>query len=110
MLQVHRLILVCLGYLSIFVGARAQRELAETVAPTSIPNITQGLELRREAIGEAVSTEGLIRLDFTVTDQARKPVGGLQRTDFEVIDNGLENQIIAFRAPDTRSTRRDSPR
>ena len=59
--------------------------------------------------GEAVSTEGLIRLDVTVTDQARKPVAGLQRTDFEVIDNGLENQIIAFRAPDTRSTERDSP-
>jgi VWFA-related protein len=103
--QLYRLILVCLGYSSIFVGAHAQREVTGTGASTPIPSVTQALELRQEATSEAVSTEGLVRLDVTVTDEAGKAVTGLQRTDFEVFDNDRENQIIAFRA-----LSRDSPR
>jgi VWFA-related protein len=107
--QLHRLILVCLSCLSILVVAHAQRELAGTGARTAIPKTAQGLELRREAIDEAVSTEGLIRLDITVTDQAGKAVKSLQRQDFAVIDNDRENQILAFRAPDQESAENNSP-
>jgi VWFA-related protein len=109
MRQLHRIILVCLSCLSILVVAHAQRELAGTGARTAIPKTVPGLELRREAIDEAVSTEGLIRLDVTVTDQAGKTVKSLQRQDFAVIDNDRGNQIIAFRAPDPQSAENNSP-
>ena len=102
--------LACFSFLSISVGAHAQRELVGTGAPTSAPNITQGIELRREAINEAVSTEGLIRLDATVTDQTGKAVSRIQRQDFEVIDNDRQNQIVAFRAPDIQSAENNSPK
>lgn len=109
MRQPYRLILVCVGCSSVFVGAQAQRQLAGTRISTPIPSVAPGFEVRREATGEAVSTEGLIRLDLTVTDRSGKAVTDLQRNDFEVIDNDRENQIIAFRAPDAQSPGRDSP-
>ena len=107
--QPHRLILVGLSCLSILVVAHAQREFAGTSARVATPKDTPGLELRREAIDEAVSTVGLLRLDVTVTDQAGKTVNGLQRQDFAVIDNDRENQIIAFRAPNLQSAVDKSP-
>lgn len=109
MRQLHRLILVGLSCLSILVVAHAQREFAGTSARVATPKDTPGLELRREAVDEAVSTEGLIRLDVSVTDKAGKTVKSLQRQDFAVIDNGRESQIIAFRAPDLQSAVDKSP-
>ena len=48
---------------------------------------------------EAVSVEGLIRLDVVVTDSAGKAVQGLKRTDFKVLENGVRQSVVAFRAP-----------
>lgn len=56
------------------------------------------LSQRKELPSEAVSAEGLIRLDATITDQAGKAIVGLQRDDFRLLDNGQPQRIIAFRA------------
>jgi VWFA-related protein len=64
------------------------------VTGTKNPELSQ----RKEVPSEAVSAEGLIRLDATVIDQAGKPVAGLQRADFKLLDNGQPQKIIAFRA------------
>ena len=48
---------------------------------------------------EAVSVKGLIRLDVVVTDSAGKAVQGLKRTDFKVLENGVRQSVVAFRAP-----------
>jgi VWFA-related protein len=53
---------------------------------------------RHEIPGQAVSVEGLISLNATVTDQAGKVVAGLQRDDFRILDNGTSQKIVAFRA------------
>jgi VWFA-related protein len=56
--------------------------------------------MRQEISSEAVSVEGLIRLDVAVADDAGKAVPGLRRTDFKVYDNGQPQNIIAFRESD----------
>ena len=58
---------------------------------------------QKELPSEAVSAEGLIRLDATIIDQAGKAVAGLQRADFSVLDNGQPQKIIAFRASNGHS-------
>ena len=59
---------------------------------------------QKELPSEAVSAEGLIRLDATIIDQAGKAVAGLQRADFSVLDNGQPQKIVAFRASNGRSS------
>ncbi len=61
------------------------------------PAGTQAMEVREEAPSEATSAEGLIRLDAMVRDGAGRAVSGLKRADFEVLDNGQPQKIIAFR-------------
>jgi VWFA-related protein len=56
--------------------------------------------LRQEIPSEAVSAEGLIRLDVTVTDEAGNPAPQLSRANFTVVDNGQPQKIVAFRASD----------
>jgi hypothetical protein len=62
-----------------------------------IATVTEKSELthRKEIPSEAVSVEGLIRLDTTVTDQAGKAVAGLRREDFNLLDDGQPQKIIA---------------
>ncbi|MGC1871810.1 MAG: VWA domain-containing protein [Acidobacteriaceae bacterium] len=47
---------------------------------------------------EAVGLDGLIRLDVVVRDRAGKPVAGLNRDDFSLLDAGQPRKIVAFRA------------
>lgn len=63
--------------------------------------------MRREPANEAVSVEGLIRLDVVVTDQAGKAVEGLKRTDFKVMENGSPQNIVAFWAASQAPARGD---
>ena len=70
----------------ILVGALGQRSVATTDKPTAIGTGNLELRQRKELPSEAVSAEGLIRLDATVTDQAGKSVAGLQSTDFRLLD------------------------
>jgi len=67
---------------------------AVKIAPVSVAQLPQ----RKELPSEAVSAEGLIRLDATVTDQTGKAVAGLQRADLRLLDNGQPQKIVAFRA------------
>jgi VWFA-related protein len=42
--------------------------------------------------------EGLIHLDVVVTDRAGKPVSGMDRGDFTLLDNGQSEKIVSFHA------------
>jgi VWFA-related protein len=86
------------GFLVILAAALGQGSVASTDKPTAIGTGNLELGQRKELPREAVSAEGLIRLDATVTDQAGKAVAGLQRTDFSLLDNSQPQRIIAFRA------------
>ena len=96
-LAVRGLTLVWLGCLAMIAGAPAQHaRMGTQVSSATVP---QAPGLRRERLSEAVSVEGLIRLDVAVTDATGKAVRGLKRTDFKVRDNGQTREIIAFREP-----------
>ena len=76
-----------------------QRQRAQLPKPVVITPVTVAqLQERKELPSEAVSAEGLIRLDATVVDRAGKPVAVLGRADFKLLDNGQPQKIIAFRA------------
>jgi VWFA-related protein len=48
----------------------------------------------------ADNPEGKIKLDVLVTDEAGRPVSGLQREDFTLLDNKKLRPLISFRAVD----------
>jgi VWFA-related protein len=48
----------------------------------------------------AGSPEGAIKLDVLVTDEAGRPVSGLQREDFTLLDNRKPRPILSFGAVD----------
>ena len=58
---------------------------------------------------QAVEVEGLIRLDVVVRDHAGKPVAGLNRDDFSLLDDGQPRKIVAFRAMTGQGREPDSP-
>jgi len=96
--KLYRLALCGLGSLAILAAVQGQRLVQRPDKP--IATVTEKSELthRKEIPSEAVSVEGLIRLDTTITDQAGKAVAGLRREDFNLLDNGQPQKIIAFRA------------
>ena len=98
MRRFYRLTLSGFGFLVILAAALGQRPVASTDKPAAIGTGNLELGQRKELPSEAVSAEGLIRLDATVTDQAGKAVAGLQRTDFRLLDNSQPQRIIAFHA------------
>jgi VWFA-related protein len=74
------------------VAAPAPRAAATQLSP-SIPELA----------------EGRIKLDVVVTDPSGKPVTGLERKDFSLLDNGQKSQILSFHAFDGISARPDPP-
>ena len=52
---------------------------------------------------------GLVQLDVTVTDKSGKPVTGLGIGDFTLLDNGLPEKIVSFRAFDGTAAKPDTP-
>jgi hypothetical protein len=50
--------------------------------------------------------EGLIRLDVFVSDRAGKPIPGIERKDFTLLENGQPQKILTFHAYDGTSTGR----
>jgi hypothetical protein len=103
----YRLTLSGFGFLVTLASALGQRSVPTTDKPTAIGTGNPELRQRKELPSEAVSAEGLIRLDATVTDQAGKAVAGLQRVDFSLFDNGQPQRIIAFRASKSLSASAD---
>ena len=53
--------------------------------------------------------EGLIYLDVVVTDRAGKPVAGLERADFSLLENGRPQRILSFDAFDGRGAGAEPP-
>jgi VWFA-related protein len=60
-------------------------------------------------LARAQEPEGLIHLDFIVTDPTGKPVSGLKAADFAVLDNGQPEKIVSFHAYDGLSAKADPP-
>ena len=53
--------------------------------------------------------EGLIKLDVVVTDKLGKPISGIARKDFKLLDNGQPDKILTFHAYNGTSTGPDLP-
>ncbi len=53
--------------------------------------------------------EGLIKLDVVLTDKLGKPISGIARKDFKLLDNGQPDKILTFHAYDGTSTGPDPP-
>jgi len=58
---------------------------------------------------EPDSSDGLVRLDITVTDQSGSPVTGLKAEDFTLFDNGQPQKLVSFRAHDTAANKAHEP-
>jgi VWFA-related protein len=97
------------GFLVILAAALGQHSIAGTDKPSPTGAGNSELRQRKELAGEAVSAEGLIRLDATVTDQTGRAIEGLQRADFRLLDNGQPQKVIAFRASKSFSAGADDP-
>jgi VWFA-related protein len=53
--------------------------------------------------------EGLIKLDVVVTDKLGKPISGIARKEFKLLDNSQPDKILTFHAYDGTSTGPDPP-
>jgi len=89
----HRICLAIAFSLPSFLFAQQENAPA---SPGTVP--LSGSKFHRNPADSAVELEGLIRLDVAVTDQAGRPVTGLGRDDFTLLDNGHPQEIVAFRA------------
>jgi VWFA-related protein len=69
----------------------------------------QAAPLRPSLASAADAAVGLIQLDALVTDQGGKPVAGLGRSRFTLLDNGQPEKILSFHAFDGVSAKQDPP-
>jgi VWFA-related protein len=95
------------GFLAIFAVALGQSSIQPTETPAPSGTTEQKPRQRKELPSEAVSVEGLIRLEVTVTNQAGKAIAGLPRVDFKLLDNDQPQKIVAFRTSKDVSTSAD---
>ena len=58
---------------------------------------------------ETDSSDGLVRLDITVTDQSGSPVTGLKAEDFTLFDNGQPQKPVSFRVHDETANKANEP-
>jgi VWFA-related protein len=86
-----------IGFLALLAQAPAQ--IGTNGISASAPSPTEQPGLRQELPSEAVSIEGLVRLDVVVSDQGGKAVEGLKWADFKVVENGVTQSVVAFRNP-----------
>jgi VWFA-related protein len=61
------------------------------------------------ASAEPDSSDGLVQLDVTVTDQSGSPVPGLKAEDFTLLDNGQPQKLVSFRAHDEATNKANEP-
>jgi len=58
---------------------------------------------------EPNTSDGLVQLDVTVTDQSGSPITGLKAEDFTLLDNGQPQKLVSFRAHDAASNKANEP-
>lgn len=96
------LVLCCAA--SVF-AQTAFRSAAPPQSETSAEPQTSALA--QQPLSGSDEVRGLISLDVVVTDNSGKPVSGLRREDFSLLDNGEPQKIISFREFDGSSTQTD---
>jgi hypothetical protein len=92
---------VCVALLfSMATTALAQQPQPPPLAPITAPNLP-GLEVSQGLAPDSKMpdpTQGLIRMDVTVTDKAGKSVTGLSEKDFTLLDNNQQQKVVTFQA------------
>ena len=79
-------------------------------APSGGDSIQQPAEtLNQLPTGTFDASQGILKLDVAVTDNAGKPVTGLTPKDFTLLDNGQPRKIVTFHAFDGIKVKPDPP-
>jgi VWFA-related protein len=99
MSTLHGLCLALVFWLLSPISAQQARVPAEpNAAGGSSTPASQVQPLTSQPAFAANEPEGLIHLDVVVTDRAGKPVSGMDRSDFTLLDNGQSEKIVSFHA------------
>jgi VWFA-related protein len=115
--RMRKLYCVTLLFFCAGAGARAQWWVDNSPPPYSLPaapTIKQRQAPAMPAIPAiyqrfADPEEGVLQLDVTVTDASGKPVTGLDRADFTLLDNGKPAKILTFHESDQVAMKPDAP-
>jgi len=92
----HICLFACLCALALMRQGAAQSSAASQSEPErKDPDLKQRPASQPGAV---LAAEGKIRVDVVVTDNAGKPVDGLNREDFSLLDNGQSQPILSFSA------------
>jgi VWFA-related protein len=80
----------------------------KTLRPEMRPQSQAGLALQNPTLASVSSSnydaeEGLIKLDVVVTDKLGKPISGIARKNFKLLENGQPDKILTFHAYDGTS-------
>ena len=87
---------LAVAFIVIGVGVTALAQQAPPPVTQTPPPIPVPPPIDQDAPPQFKSSIELIRLDVSVLDKSRKPVRGLNPTDFTVLENGVEQAIAAF--------------
>lgn len=71
------------------------------------PAAPQAQGLTQNSLSTSDAVEGRIKLDVVVTNKAGKPVSGLERKDFTLLDNDQPAKIVSFSAFDGTTSKPD---
>jgi VWFA-related protein len=90
--------------------ARQGNEVGAGDAPFGGDFFQQFAELLNQPLtGTFDASEGILKLDVAVTDNSGRPVTGLARKDFTLLDNGQPQKIVTFHAFDGVTVKPDPP-
>jgi VWFA-related protein len=95
--MVHSFRILAYSFLSLVLIAACPGHLsAAASAPSAVSTVPD-------------SSDGLVRLDVTVTDHSGSPVPGLKAEDFTLLDNGQPQKLVSFRANDAATNKANEP-
>ena len=97
-------LLVCGIALCTGAGQSSAQDEAATVASATAQTAARDPELKQRppatAAGNAAPSEGRMRLDVVVTDVSGNPVSGLDGKDFVLLEDGVPQTMVSFKASD----------
>ena len=95
--------------MKLWVPALAAVSICLSVQAFAQQEATTGVADQQPAatLPNAVEPEGIIHLDFAVTDKSGKPVTGLKAEDFNLLDNGWPTKLVSFHGFDETVARPD---